>query len=325
MANILYRITANPTVPTTTAVKSLPLSNLEIDGNFKSIDVDLATKASTTDLATKAPINNPTFTGNVGGVTKNMVGLSAVDNTSDINKPISTATQIALNTKYQSGSFITGIGSVGPISSGGGSQSSVQVMSDGATTSAAYMVFHRPGLFATYFGVDTDNKFKVGGFSMGPVSYALYHEGNKPTKADVGLGNVDNTSDVSKSIGGTSSNVTGIVSIANGGTGAINPASARIALGVQSSTKVNTIIISENTTAVSGNYYVATASLILTLPASPVIGDYVGFSNASVVLDCVINNNGRPILSLNESMVIDRLYLSFVLQYTDTTRGWVFL
>lgn len=50
-------------------------------------------------LALKAPINNPTFTGTVSGVTKTMVGLGNVDDTSDLNKPISTATQTALNAK----------------------------------------------------------------------------------------------------------------------------------------------------------------------------------------------------------------------------------
>lgn len=47
----------------------------------------------------KAPINNPTFTGAVNGITKLMVGLGNVDNTSDTNKPISTAQQNALNSK----------------------------------------------------------------------------------------------------------------------------------------------------------------------------------------------------------------------------------
>ena len=53
----------------------------------------------TTSLALKANINNPTFTGTVGGIDKTMVGLNNVDNTSDVNKPISTATQTALNLK----------------------------------------------------------------------------------------------------------------------------------------------------------------------------------------------------------------------------------
>jgi len=47
----------------------------------------------------KAPINNPSFTGTVGGIDKTMVGLSNVDNTSDANKPVSTATNTALDLK----------------------------------------------------------------------------------------------------------------------------------------------------------------------------------------------------------------------------------
>jgi hypothetical protein len=39
----------------------------------------------------KANIASPTFTGTVSGVTKSMVGLGNVDNTSDANKPVSTA------------------------------------------------------------------------------------------------------------------------------------------------------------------------------------------------------------------------------------------
>jgi len=54
---------------------------------------------TTNNLATKAPINNPTFTGTVGGVTKSMVGLGNVDNTSDAAKPVSTAAQSALDLK----------------------------------------------------------------------------------------------------------------------------------------------------------------------------------------------------------------------------------
>lgn len=46
-----------------------------------------------------APAANPTFTGTVSGVTKGMVGLGNVDNTSDANKPVSTAQQTALDLK----------------------------------------------------------------------------------------------------------------------------------------------------------------------------------------------------------------------------------
>ena len=50
--------------------------------------------------------NDPTFTGNVSGVTKVHVGLGNVDNTSDANKPISTATQSALDQKEPANSNI---------------------------------------------------------------------------------------------------------------------------------------------------------------------------------------------------------------------------
>ena len=54
----------------------------------------LGGKARTTDVA-----NHTSNTANPHSVTKTQVGLSNVDNTSDINKPISTATQTALNAK----------------------------------------------------------------------------------------------------------------------------------------------------------------------------------------------------------------------------------
>jgi len=53
----------------------------------------------TNSIASKATIASPTFTGTVGGITKTMVGLSNVDNTSDALKPVSTAQQTALDLK----------------------------------------------------------------------------------------------------------------------------------------------------------------------------------------------------------------------------------
>ena len=52
--------------------------------------------------------SSPTFTGTVNGITKSMVGLQNVDNTTDLNKPISTATQTALTAKENPLSFVTG-------------------------------------------------------------------------------------------------------------------------------------------------------------------------------------------------------------------------
>jgi len=59
----------------------------------------------TTALSAKAPLASPTFTGTVAGITKTMVGLANVDNTTDANKPVSTATQTALDLKVDESLF----------------------------------------------------------------------------------------------------------------------------------------------------------------------------------------------------------------------------
>jgi hypothetical protein len=61
--------------------------------------INLTPAAAASIYATSA---NPTFTGTVNGITKSMVGLGNVDNTSDENKPVSTAQQTALNLKATS-------------------------------------------------------------------------------------------------------------------------------------------------------------------------------------------------------------------------------
>jgi len=65
----------------------------------KEIRNQLNLKANSTDLDKKAPINNPSFTGIVSGISKEMVGLDNVDNTSDLNKPVSNPVLSELNKK----------------------------------------------------------------------------------------------------------------------------------------------------------------------------------------------------------------------------------
>lgn len=65
-----------------------------INQNFTNINTEL--EATTAAVAGKAPAG----TGTSGAVTKSDVGLSNVDNTSDINKPVSTAQAAAIDAKY---------------------------------------------------------------------------------------------------------------------------------------------------------------------------------------------------------------------------------
>jgi hypothetical protein len=67
------------------------------------------TSAIQTQINSKAPTADPTFTGTVSGITKSMVGLGNVENTADANKPVSTATQTALDAKASlAGAVFTG-------------------------------------------------------------------------------------------------------------------------------------------------------------------------------------------------------------------------
>ena len=69
------------------------------DGKLNTSDTAAMLKPYFTSINLKANIESPTFTGTVSGITKAMVGLGNVDNTADINKPVSTATQTALDLK----------------------------------------------------------------------------------------------------------------------------------------------------------------------------------------------------------------------------------
>ena len=86
-----------------------------------------------------------TFTGTTSGITKSMVGLSNVDNTSDVNKPVSTATQTALNLKQDtlvSGTNIKTINSTTLL--GSGDITTGTVTSVGVSMPSAFSVASSP-------------------------------------------------------------------------------------------------------------------------------------------------------------------------------------
>lgn len=118
------------------------------------------------------------------------LSLGNVNNTSDADKPISTATQTALNAKaplsdpaFTSRIRVTGSGAYLPasatIASSSGSTGGAEILSQGtgATAGASYVTFHRNSTFAAHFGIDTDNALKLGGWTLGAVSYKIFHEG----------------------------------------------------------------------------------------------------------------------------------------------------
>ena len=81
--------------------------------------------------------------------------------------------------------------------------------------------------------------------------------------------------------------------------------------------------ISTATTAVKDYLYILTASLTLTLPASPSAGDSIKIANLSGVATCVIGRNGSNIMATAEDMTLDDNTANFELIYTNATQGWV--
>jgi len=112
----------------------------------------------------------------------------------------------------------------------------------------------------------------------------------------------------------------GTLAAANGGTGQTTLTGLPLPQPVITQ---NVQVISTSTTAVASRTYVFTASLTLTLPASPAAGDWVAFSNRSGTLTSVIARNSQNIMGLAENMTVDSLNAGMTLTFTDATRGWV--
>lgn len=71
MANLIYRESSTPTVPGSTTTKNAPLTNIEVDGNFKSLDVSKANIGANSDITSLSGLTTPLsiVQGGTGGST----------------------------------------------------------------------------------------------------------------------------------------------------------------------------------------------------------------------------------------------------------------
>ena len=95
------------------------------------------------------------------------------------------------------------------------------------------------------------------------------------------------------------------------------------AVTVQSKHDVS--VISADTNAVANTVYVFTASLTLTLPASPSLGDSIKISNLSGVDTCVLGANNNKIMDVAEDLTLDTASASFELIWSGAAKGWVII
>ena len=165
-------------------------ANLHLDSTTNVIDINQSVLDNIQNvldtLNLKAPINNPTFTGTVGGIDKTMVGLENVDNTSDADKPVSTATttELALKAPLADPTFT---GTVSGIDKTMVGLENVDNTSDAdkpvSTATTTELALKAPLADPTFTGT-------VGGID----------------KTMVGLENVDNTSDADKPVSSAAAN-----------------------------------------------------------------------------------------------------------------------
>ena len=172
LAGDLAGSAAAPTVPG--LASKLNSSQVGIANGVASLDA--TGKVPSSQLSVTFPVT--AVAGRTGSVTltKTDVGLENVDNTTDANKPISSATQTALNAKADSSALTTGLA---------GKVDSSQV---GAVNGIA--------------SLDASGKVPLTQLQLTfPVTTVAGRTGDVTlTKNDVGLGNVDNTTDANKPI-----------------------------------------------------------------------------------------------------------------------------
>jgi hypothetical protein len=150
------------------------------------------------------------------------------------------------------------------------------------------------------------------------------------------LANVDLTTQVTGTLpianGGTgttsttfadlTTNVTGTLPVANGGTNGTTAAAARASL----SANALPILKGTSYTAVVGEFVTATAaSITITLPASPTAGDTVTIKDgtgAAATSSFTVGRNGSNIASSATDLTFDVNFGEITMSYIDGTIGW---
>ena len=199
-------VATNDQTPTYTAASS----NAELSSGEKlSVSMGKIAKAISSLISHLADKNNP------HNVTKNQLGLGNVNNTSDADKPISTATQAALNNKADSTAVSlldSNKANASDLTSHTGNKSNPH-----GVTAAQVGLGNVPNVATndqtpTYTAASSNTALTSGeklSVAMGKIAKAISSlishlaDKNNPhgvTKSQIGLGNVNNTSDADKPI-----------------------------------------------------------------------------------------------------------------------------
>ncbi len=343
----------------------IPLSQLGnlIDGAPAALDTlnelaaainDDASYAAgiTTALGLKAPIASPTFTGTVGGITKDMVGLANVDNTTDALKPVSTATQTALDLKANLASpSLTGT-PLAPTAVTGTNTTQIattEFVQSEIDANVQPGALYQPGEPTSpeigQIWIDSDEDVTTFDSNIIRRKSITATAGQTVFTADLpfidgfeqifmnGLLLVK-TTDYATSGGNTvtltsaaaESDIIEIVSV-TGANSIETYTQAETNALLAANTSVAPLSISENTTLVAKKrYFVTSASaLTLTLPASPALNDEIQILDASgnsSTYNITVARNANKINGGENNLIIDTNGGWYTLLYTGSTYGW---
>ena len=306
----------------------------------------------TTALGAKAPIASPTFTGTVGGITKDMVGLANVDNTTDALKPVSTATQTALDLKASLASpTLTGTPAAPTATTGTNTTqiattAFVKTAIDTSVQPGAVYQTSAPSSPAVgQIWIDSDEDVTTFDSNIIRRKAITATAGQTVFTADLpfidgfeqifmnGLLLVK-TTDYATSGGNTvtltsaaaASDIIEIVSV-TGANSVDTYTQAETNALLAANTSVAPLSISANTTLVAKKrYFVTSASaLTLTLPASPALNDEIQILDASgnsSTYNITVARNANKINGGNNNLIIDTNGGWYTLLYTGATYGW---
>lgn len=159
------------------AIVTYGISHPSQSGNVLIQASDSGTRAFTVAGFASAAFNvRPTFNGAVPWDSGNFNPVTKAD-ASNWN---SATTQAQVSATK---GFFSGVNSTSTIANQAGA-AALEARAQDASAGAAFMQFHRPGVYATNLGLDADSKLKIGGWSYGATSDHIWHNNNIPTAKD---------------------------------------------------------------------------------------------------------------------------------------------
>jgi len=161
-------------------------------------------------------------------------------------------------------------------------------------------------------------------FSTPPANNVAIEVVHLLPSGDVSINAIDSSDDAIIRLSSTNG-ATDDVKLVAGSNITITPSGDDITIASSVSTSYSVSVISSNTTGVANTLYVLTASLTLTLPASPSAGDSIKISNRSGTATATVARNSEKIMGATSDLTLDKLNAGFEMIYSGSAQGWVLI